>query len=183
MGYTLCNVKGRTWEANRQGSDCGLFEGLPPSRKFSRGRIQKKANIRNAKNLPSVPHEEKWSTKPFDSKSFYALCCCPSHSGHHFVPTAHCTTQHILTLQYYSTFEMSGAIHPTDRASHPRRAASPVTPLWFDSTVRSSTPDRANEGDSCFPSVQLSVQKLETDCHYTSLSVTLLRFIIPFSYL
>ena len=166
-GFYVVQCEGRTWEANRQGSGCGLLEGRSPNRKFSRKNATK-ANIRNAKNLLSIPHEESWSTKAFDSKSLYALRCCPSHSGHHFIPTAQQNTLWHFNIPAPSK-RRAPFIQQTERHIledlNPQQHRCDFVQLYAVWIL--AVPIKAIRVFRLL-SVQLAVQKLDTDCHYTS---------------
>ena len=172
MGYTLCNVRGRTGEANRQGSGCGLLEGRPPCRQFLRKNTNRQTS-ETPKIFRQFPTKRTDQQKPFDSKSFYALCCCPSHCGRHFVPTAQQNTFWRFSITASSKRRapltpQTGRHIPADLNPHVHRCD--LIQLYAVRIL--AVPIKAIR---VFPllSVQLPVQQLEGHCRCTSLSVCL----------
>ena len=154
MGYMLCDVNGRrTWQVNRQ------WKWLRPARwtAVQTKENKKRQTFETPKTFRQLNTKRTDHQISFDSESFYALCCCSSAP----LPTSHTQTWpfKITTL---GSFEMSGNIHPTDRQTCRRRTESSATPLWVGSTVRSSTPGRANKGVRVFPQLLQATAGTET---------------------
>jgi len=138
MGYTLCNVKGRTWEANRQGSGCGLLEGRPPSREVLRKNTNRQTSEkpkifrqfytkRNDKPNPSIPRVFTLCAAVLHTP---ATISYPLHSRTHSDTTI---VWHIRSIGHHSHHRHSVTSQKTWILTH-------TAVIWFNCTQFESWP-------------------------------------------